>query len=254
MSREVMTRTPVSASRRIPYGPDPSQFFDLYEPPAKPIGLAVNIHGGFWRSRFDLTHASHLCNALAKTGILAANLEYRRAGETGGGWPVTFQDIQSALQAVRKTFPTLGDPIVLGHSAGGHLALLLATKLSTLKGVIACGPVACLELAHHKNLGSGAVAEFMGGTPEQLPAQYAAADPVRHTSSVRRILVHGTQDDIVPLEISRAFLEARQTDKGMLTLLEIPGGDHFDPIDPQSAAWPLMETTAKGLLGSKEPR
>lgn len=245
-----MERPPVPAKRRLTYGKDSNQFFDVFAPPGKPIGLAMNIHGGFWRSRFDLQHASHLCHALSKIGFVVANLEYRRTGETGGGWPVTFDDVMAGLAAVRQEFPNLGNPIALGHSAGGHLALLLAAKVQTLRGVIACGPVACLQLAQQKNLGSGAVVEFMGGTAEQLPEQYFVADPSRHGSNVRRILVHGTLDDIVPIEISKAFLEARHADKGVVTLLEIPGGDHFDPIDPQSPAWPAMEAAAKGLIGA----
>src|SRR5947208_14714891 len=119
MSREILSRPPVAADRRVPYGPDPSQFFDLFLP-ANPEyrAAAVVIHGGFWRSLRDVSVSSHLCASLAREGIVTANLEYRRAGATGGGWPRTFEDITNGFQAVRKGVPS-APPVLIGHSAGG---------------------------------------------------------------------------------------------------------------------------------------
>ena len=248
MSREILTRTPVSAARRVPYGSDPSQFFDVFEArPAYEGGLAIMIHGGFWRSSFDLLHASHLCAALARTGWNVANLEYRRAGETGGGWPATFEDVTSGYHAVRAAFPASAPPVVLGHSAGGHLALRLACDGHALRGVAALAPVACLDLAFEMNLGDGAVAAFLGGTPEQRPSVYAAADPSRHPASVHRLLVHGGRDHTVPLAISEAFVERRKGDAGSAKLVKLPDANHLELIDPESTAWPSVLAAARGF-------
>ncbi len=240
MSREILTRPPIRADLRIPYGPDPSQFFDLWNPrPAPAASLAIMIHGGFWRSRFDLSHASHLCAALAQTGFAVASLEYRRVGETGGGWPVTFEDVVAGFHAASHRAPA-APPVVLGHSAGGHLALLLASEVAGIKGVVALAPVACLDLAYERNLGDGAVADFLGGSPLESPAIYAAADPSCHASAVPRLLVHGRHDDIVPLAISQAFVERRAGDSGRAKLVELPAAGHLDLIDPESTTWPSV--------------
>jgi acetyl esterase/lipase len=245
MSREILSRPPIPADRRIPYGRGPSQFFDLFLPKLPAKQLAIMIHGGYWRPAFDLTHASHLCWGLAKTGIAAASLEYRRAGEGGGGWPATFDDVVAGFHAVRKQMNPLPDPVVLGHSAGGQLALRLAAQVGDIACVVALAPVACLVLAAKENLGSGAVAAFLGGPPDRIPQVYAAADPAQHASSVPRVLIHGTGDDVVPISISRAFVVARKGDSGAVKLIEIDGADHFDLIDPTSKAWPIVLAAAK---------
>ncbi len=234
-----MSRPPIQCDHRVPYGPELSQCFEIWQP--RPLGSAagmvVMIHGGFWRSSFDLTHASHLCAALAKAGIMVANLEYRRTGETGGGWPITFQDVVQGFHAIRHHFDPAPKPVVLGHSAGGHLALRLASETDAIKGVVALAGVSCLDLAWEQNLGNGAVADFLGGTPETIPAVYETADPSKHSCEIRRTLLHGRADDTVPLAISEAFVERRVSDRGTVTLRELPDADHFDLIDPESPAW-----------------
>lgn len=244
-----MDRTPVPADERVAYGTDPNQFFDVFWPVEKPKGLTIYVHGGFWRSRLNLEHASHINRALAGAGYLAVSLEYRRAGETGGGWPVTFQDVAVGFSTARVKYAASGNPVVLGHSAGGHLALLLAANTREMKGVVGLGAVSCLEMAYKENLGAGAVKDFMGGGPEELPEFYAAADPVRHDSHVRRVLVHGTEDDVVPIGIGQAFVKARAMDAGKVSLVEIAGGDHFDPIDPDSKGWAVVLGAVVGLEG-----
>jgi acetyl esterase/lipase len=206
------------------------------------------IHGGYWRARYDLLHASHLCAALARAGISTANLEYRRVGEEGGGWPGTFQDVQAGLIAAREHLPS--PPAVLGHSAGGHLALRLAAATDKMRGVVALAPVADLYLAYQLHLSNDAVVELLGGTPQERPKVYEEACASRHPSKVRRILLHGTKDDVVPMSLSRSFVAARQHDPGKVELIEVPGADHFDVIDPESKAWAVVLSSVNQLLGA----
>src|SRR5258706_4264035 len=260
MARDITTLPPVAADRRIPYGDDPSQFFDLHLPkptpgstgPAKPLARrsAVNIHGGYCRAKYGLAHASHLCAALAAAGIATANLEYRRVGSGvggGGGWPASLEDLRAALTAAREHLPS--SPVVLGHSAGGHLALRLAADVADMPGVVALAPVADLQLAYDLHLSHDAVVEFIGGTPAQKPDAYAAADAARHPSSVPRTLIHGTHDDVVPIALTESFIRQRHTDKGTVKLVELAQANHFDLIDPASQAWADVLKAVQEFLG-----
>ena len=247
MSRDITAIPPVAADRRVRYGEAPSQFYDLFLPEHEPVrGLAVMIHGGFWRARYDLTHASHLCAALAGHGMAVANLEYRRVGESGGGWPGSFQDVVSFYDGAVAEFP--GPVVVLGHSAGGHLALRLAVDRSP-NGIVALAPVADLTLAFQLNLSSGAVVEFLGGTPTEVPEEYNDANPILHPSQVSRGLLHARLDDTVPISLSEAFVEARNSDDGHVELKVLEDADHYDVIDPESHVWPIVLRSVKDLMG-----
>src|SRR5512133_65343 len=113
MSRDITAIPPVQADQRMKYGEHPSQFFDLWDARGNERrGLAVMVHGGFWRARYDLTHASHLCLALAQSGLTVASLEYRRVGETGGGWPGSLDDVVRGVESVAAKQGGL--PVVLG--------------------------------------------------------------------------------------------------------------------------------------------
>jgi acetyl esterase/lipase len=218
--------------KHISYGGDASQFFELWHSEQAVAGFAVFIHGGFWRAQYDLSHANPFCAALAERGVITANLEYRRVGEPSGGWPGTFEDVLAGLKAVSEHIG--GAAVVVGHSAGGHLALRLASEPVPLKAVIALAPVADLRLAYKLNLSDGAVVEFLGGTPETMPGRYDEACASSRAWSTRRFIVHGTRDEDVPIDIARAFMLARHNDLEPPSLLEIPDAGHMDLIDPES--------------------
>src|SRR5271169_1147978 len=219
---------------RIAYGRDESQFIELWRPSSKISGAAIFIHGGFWRAAYDFSHANPFCAALAARGFATANLEYRRVGQPGGGWPGTFEDV---IAGVKAAAGHLGQaPVVIGHSAGGHLALRLTAEAVPMRAVIALAPIANLRLAYELNLSNGAVAEFLGGTPEVMPSRYDEACAGSLAVSARRFIVHGTKDEDVPIDIARAFMLARQNDPEPPSLLEIPDAGHMDLIDPNSPA------------------
>ena len=210
--RDVTSIPPIRASRRIVYGPDENQFIDLFEPQSAPHSETVMmIHGGFWRAKYDLHHASHLCAALAREGFTVANVEYRRVGNAGGGWPGSFHDIEQARDATRNLF-TDAPLVVCGHSAGGHLALLLGCEDRGLAGVVALSPVAVLRDAYDLHLSNDAVVEFMGGTPQQRAREYYEACPARHPLIVPATLIHGIDDDVVPISLSREYSRLRKGD------------------------------------------
>lgn len=240
MKRDLLSMPPACADERIAYGTEPNQFFDLWRPQegGKELrGAIVMFHGGFWRARYDLTHASHACAALTRAGLAVASLEYRRVGDTGGGWPGTFEDVIAGFTAACGHFDRSARVVVMGHSAGGHLALRLAGENHAMRGVVALAPVACLDLAYELHLSDDAVRQFLGSGQEEAPAVYEAACPSRHAFKTPAILVHGTLDETVPVSLSRCFLERRARDRENLQLIEIAGAEHMDLIDPESAVW-----------------
>lgn len=253
MSDDVLSRQPPPADKRLAYGCDPNQFLDLRLPVREgkskgPSPLVINIHGGFWRAKYNLDHAGHLCAALTANGLATANLEYRRVGNPGGGWPGTFGDIRSAYQfLVQHADAEHLDReriVVMGHSAGGQLALCLAAHESSVKRVVSLAGVVDLQQAYQLHLSHDAVAEFLHGTPSEVPEHYQEADPMRLSiPQAQQCLIYGSADDTVPVEFSRDYVrEKRKRAPGEdVSLVEIAGAGHYDLIDPGSAAWKQVE-------------
>lgn len=252
MSDDILTLPPPPADARIAYGSDPNQFFDLRLPAksSKPYALVVNIHGGYWRAKYNLDHAGHLCAALTSKGLATANLEYRRVGNDGGAWPGTFADIRSACNFLVQTAAQHNlDPqriVVMGHSAGGQLALCLAAHETGITRAVSLAGVVDLQRAYQLHLSNDAVVEFLRGTPSEVPDHYREADPMQLSiPQTRQWLIHGSSDDVVPPAFSRDYVTAKQTRTGKqkedVHLLEIRGADHFDVIDPRNDAWKQIE-------------
>ncbi|MBZ5654182.1 MAG: alpha/beta hydrolase [Acidobacteriia bacterium] len=241
--------------RREAYGSDPNQFVELRLPQAKaPFPVLLNVHGGYWRAKYDLAHAGHLCEALRAAGIATFNMEYRRVGDPGGGWPGTFADVRSAYRYVRQEAARfqldLNRLVVMGHSAGGQLALCLAAHETSLRRAIALAGVVDLKKAFALHLSHDAVVEFLGGTPEQVPEHYREADPMElKIPQARQWLIHGTDDDTVPVEFSRDYVAQKKKIGETVDLVEIPRCGHFDVIDPASAAFQQVTAAVLSALG-----
>jgi acetyl esterase/lipase len=243
---DILNLTPPKADKRLAYGGDENQFADLRLPKAKgPHPLAISIHGGYWRARYDLAYMGHLCAALTAKGIATANLEYRRVGNAGGGWPGTFVDVRAGYQFLsqnaRKYELDAQRIAAIGHSAGGQLGLCLAAHETGVKAVISLAGVVDLQRAYALHLSNDAVVEFLGGTPSEVADHYREADPMKLGIGARQWLVHGAEDDTVPLAFSQDYVSAKRQRKEDARLLEIEGAGHFDVVDPRSAAWKEVE-------------
>ena len=253
MSEDILSRRPPPADLRLAYGSDPNQFLDLRLPKGKTgkrLPLVINIHGGFWRAKYNLDHAGHLCAALTARGLATANLEYRRVGNEGGAWPGTFEDLRSAYQFLVQSSSAhnLDEEriVVMGHSSGGHLALCLAAHEPGVRRVVSLAGVVDLQRAYELHLSNDAVVEFLRGTPAEVPDHYREANPMQLSlPHARQWLIHGQSDDIVPPAFSRDYVAAKQKRSGdqkeNAHLLEISGADHFVVIDPLSAVWKQVE-------------
>jgi len=253
MSEEILSLTPPPADHRVPYGTDSNQFGDLRIPKSGgPVPVVMNIHGGFWRAKYDLQHAGHLCAALTRTGIATWNVEYRRVGNVGGGWPGTFEDIGSAfrfLPQIAKQYKLdVSRALVMGHSAGGQLALCLAAHESSVTRVVSLGGVVDLQKAFELHLSNDAVVEFLGGKPAEVADHYHEADPMQVVTKARQVLIHGGKDEVIPPSFSRDYVNAKRAKGEDARLAEIAQADHFDLIDPRSEAWKQVETSVTDLL------
>jgi acetyl esterase/lipase len=232
----------------VRYGQHPDQVANLHLPDGTPpFAVVVLIHGGFWRDRHDRTLMTPLAQDLAARGYLAWNVEYRRVGQEGGGWPGTFDDLAAAVHALAGVAEADRERVVaVGHSAGGHLALWLAAR-----GLVAAAAsqAGVADLVAGADLGDGAARALLGGGPDEVPDRYAAASPAaRLPLGVPQLLVHGRRDDVVPPGQSERYAEAAAAAGDRVELALLPDADHFDVIDPAHEAWRLtVEWIARTL-------
>ncbi|MEV5237781.1 prolyl oligopeptidase family serine peptidase [Streptomyces cinnamoneus] len=214
---------------RIAYGPHPSQVVDVHAPaPGTARGTRVTLlHGGFWREAYDRHHLAPLAAALAGQGLEVALAEYRRVGG-GGGWPETFDDVVRAIGTARRSAAAPARHVVVGHSAGGHLALWAASAAATgVDRVIALAPVADLARARALGLSGNAVAALVAPEQEHL------ADPLRlPPPRVPVGIVHGTDDEDVPVDLSRAYAAAARAAGAAVDLTVLAGAGHYGLITP----------------------
>ncbi len=216
----------------VRYADHPDGIIDLHLPPAGTGPLLILLHGGFWRAEWDRTHTRPLADAFRREGYVVATPEYRRTG-AGGGWPATFDDVGRAVGELPVLLDDLGIEVttttVVGHSAGGHLALWLANEGLPLDRVVALAPVGDLVDAFERDLDDGAVRALLG-------EPFAAADPAQRL--LRRpdcpvVVLHGKDDVQVPVENSIGWAASNL----YVDLHVLHGVDHFDLIDPESTVW-----------------
>lgn len=233
--------------RVLRYGESPQHVADVRFPPGEhPCPVVLVLHGGYWRAQYDREYLEPMCAELTARGYLTVNIEYRRVGQPGGGWPGTAEDVRTAVRALPGKLDR-ADParvVLAGHSAGGHLALLAAGEGAT--GVLGLAAVSDLAETARRRLDGGAAQEFMGGEPNDASyGRYVEADPMRRGPvPVPTVLVHGEADDRVPHEFSVHYATAAAA-----KLRTVPGADHFDVCTPGTVAWPLVLDELAELAG-----
>jgi acetyl esterase/lipase len=233
----VLTREARPADRIAAYGEGPDQNIEVRDGSDGAAGrpLVILLHGGFWRPDIDRRHARPMAQAIAAAGWTVALPEYARV-------PLDPAPLLADLTSILTRSPRLirghnGGVILIGHSAGGHLALwaTAARACPALVATLALAPVADLLLAHELGLGSGAVARFLGcdpvSRPDLDPRQMQA--PLTPTT-----ILHGSADAMVPLIVSESYVAAH----AMVPLRVVPDAGHFAPIDPQAPAWSTVMT------------
>lgn len=259
-----------TAPHRFTYGSDPLRYADLHLPNAAPSGVVVLIHGGFWRAGVGTHGLVPMAKSLTALGYAAWEVEYRAVG-SGGGCPATLQDVAAAIDrmpdALRETglrdrglgeaglhdLPTA----VVGHSAGGQLAVWSAIRAARgrgsvrLQGAVSLGGVLDMTGGAAEHVGGGAVQAFLGGDSRSIPDAYRDADPTLLAADggagTRVRSVHGNADHIVPVAHSRRFTDAARA-AGWDARLDVVDADHFAVVEPDSAVWPVVLRAIREIL------
>jgi acetyl esterase/lipase len=259
LDRLINTPAP-PADARLAYGPHPLHFGDLRLPAGPgPYPVVVVVHGGSWTARYNLEFMGHAAAALTAAGVATWNVEFRRVGDLGGGWPGTFLDVAAALDHLRELVPRygldLGRVVVTGHSSGGHLALWLGARARIpagdplftpnplpVRAIVAVAAVGDLEYRWKIQPEGPSVVAFLGGTPLEVPERYATGSPANLVPlGVPQTIVHGTADDITPFDLGEVYYERARAAGDASTLVPVPGAGHFEVIDPESPAWAIVQ-------------
>jgi acetyl esterase/lipase len=232
------------------YGSSARQVGEWWAPAGDgPWPLVVLLHGGYWRPTYDLTLEHEVAADLRDHGFLVWNVDYAPAGTP---WPQTLLDVAAGYDhGVRDPRVDPARVAVVGHSAGGHLALWLASRRAGTPGgapvvppalCVSQAPVACLALGWEQHLGDGAVELLVGGPPTACPERYAEADPLALLpTGVRTVLLHGVDDDTVPISQSETYARASGAE-----LRRLPGG-HFEHLDPSTDAVAALRSVLADL-------
>lgn len=211
--------------------------------PNEKAPLIVFIHGGCWLNQYDIRHSFPLSSALAAARYAVWSLEYRRTGDLGGGWPGSFDDIRQGLAFTSnlKAYPVdLDRMVIMGHSAGGHLALLAASESQNIGAVIGLAAITdIVEYSRGENSCQTATIDFMGGVYAANPTVYEAANPVGKPLNDKTILLQGDIDAIVPFA---------QSQLAGTTAVVFEGAGHFDWIHPGTGAYQLLLSTLENLF------
>ncbi|MFT6507988.1 MAG: acetyl esterase/lipase [Colwellia polaris] len=235
-----------AADEKISYGENAEQYALLWRAKqtqnTQQSPLVILIHGGCWLSAYDIQHTYALSTGLAQAGFNVWSLEYRRSGVTGGGWPITFDDVKAGILAASRYNNgeyKLANSVLVGHSAGGHLALLAGAEISQLKGVIGLAAITNIEAyAKGENSCQTVTKDFMQGMPADKPSEYIKANPSKQTLHTNSVLLQGSADPIVP---------AFELEKLNRTIVLLEGVGHFDWIHPGSMAFSTLIKNLHGI-------
>ena len=262
---------------RVNYGSDSSQHGELRIPPGGgPHPVVILIHGGCFKAAYATKRdLAPMGDALKAQGIATWNIEYRRLGQPGGGWPETYLDVGRGVDYLR-TLATehsldLGRVVIVGHSAGGHLALWAAarSKVPTnsplyqsnplpVRGVIdLAGPVdMTANISGYEALcRDSVITTLLGGRPDQVPERYAQASPAKLLPlGVPQVVVVGEHEDFLPRRVADTYESAAARSGDSVRLIVIPRVGHFEIASPRASTWKQVLSAIQSLVDGKLPR
>ena len=275
---ELIKQATPPANERLPYGKSPLQFGELRLPSGTGLfPVAILVHGGCWAAKlgnlpetvtsFELLRP--IAAALATAGIATWNVEYRRLGNEGGGWPGTYQDLSRATDYLRELAPRyhldLKHVVAVGHSSGGQLALWLAARSKLpkssmlytdsplpLNGVVSVDGPPDLEAdraIEQSACGGPVITQFVGGTPAEFPSRY-------REGSASGLLPIGTKQEIFVAStlgekwttLFKQYVTAAEKAGDPVRLLTMDGAGHFDGINPKAPASQAVMASVQSLV------
>lgn len=262
--------------RRVAYGTDSTQFGELRVPSGPgPHPVAILIHGGCFKAAYaTLRDLAPMGDALKEMGIATWNVEYRRLGQPGGGWPGTYRDVGRAIDHLRELAGAhaldLNRAVIVGHSAGGHLAMWAAARARVPNGseVYLPEPLpvrGVLDLAGPVDLTANVrgyeelcrdtvITALLGGTAAQVPERYAHVSAVQLVPlGVPQVLLMGEHEEFVPRHFAEQYARAATAAGDRVELIVIPGVGHFEIASPRGSTWPRVASVIRALLDGNLP-
>jgi acetyl esterase/lipase len=263
------------ADYRIAYGKDENQFGDLRVPSgAGPHPVVILIHGGCWKADFaTLRDLAPMADALKTDGIATWNIEYRRLSQSGSGWPGTYLDVSKSVDYLRSIATDkkldLNRVVIVGHSAGGQLAMWVAARprLSSgsalyvkdplpIRGVIDLAGTGDMEaFIHFEQHGchGAVVEEMLGGKPADVPERYAQVSAIKRLPlGIPQVLIWGRDDDIAPIWLGERYALAAKRAGDPVRLVSIPDVAHLEIASPLATTWPAVRKEIMAFL-AKQP-
>lgn len=227
----IVHKTEPVGDRISHYGPDENQVIEFFGE-ANTGKRIVLIHGGYWRPTIDRAHLRPLAKALAERNFKIALIEYRRVQ----GRPSDYRDdTLDALHSLKES-----EMILVGHSAGGHLALLAGREMSDCSLILALSPVADLQRGKELNLGDGAIQLFLGDEQNAMEK----LDPMALSAARTKIHIMHSEHDFIPLEIAERYYQKKKAEGADIKFTLVPNADHFTLVDPRSDG---LETLLQAL-------
>jgi len=234
----------------------------------------VLVHGGCFKTYGSVADLAAAGDALKRRGVATLNVEYRRVDQPGGGWPNTYLDVGNAVDHVRSLAMEhhfdLSRVVIVGHSAGGHLAMWAAARSRVPRGsaLFMANPLAVrgvVDLAGPLDLTANiegyeglcrdrVITNLMGGTPAAVPEHYAHASPMKLLPlGLPQVVVLGEYEEYVPLKSAQAYVQAAERMGDKVRMILIPGVGHFEIASPRAAIWPKVELAIRSLIEGKLP-
>jgi acetyl esterase/lipase len=249
-----VAKLPSSApAARIAYGAAPQQYAELRLPQGKGrFPLVAILHGGCWIAYAGADYMAHFASALTKEGFATWNVEYRRGHEAGGGWPGTFEDAENGVAAVERAgdYPLdLNRVVVIGHSAGGQLALYAGSRLH--RPAVSLAGIVDMQVYARQGLEDCAAGELrvMGGTPEQHPERYRAVSPLELLPlKIPHVLVWGEADTIVPERLFRDYEKRARAAGDRVQVVRVRGAGHHDLCSAEGPGWREIVGAIRGMV------